>query len=249
MSRENIFWNQGTSLSVGSGGLYRDLFLERGTYTGTLSDILSRNQGGTWYTQSHWGFPKFTNPNSVSAESLCIAMVQAWNANAHPGDWVGIYDRVWACRGIHTNTAEVGNVTSLPFVRSFDGHRAELWAFCIAPMGATASSLAVGHEPLGGFTFHPAPVASLFANVSFPLLGTSKNGAPINRVTRVEMVTATGAAGELGLVLRVPKIKIPLYRNKATVLDAFKTALTTVASNECLELVYYRFGEKINGTR
>ena len=236
--QQQLFF-KGGSLTVGSPGYYRDTWLDQGTFVGTLTDILSANQGGTWYTASHAGAWRFANPNSASAESCCIGRVQVWGKV--PSDTLLLYDRVWACRGIHANTTATFNVASLAFVRSFDATKAELWAWIAAPIGNTAANLTINYIDASDtnrtVTITRPFVGSLFLNITTKLQGLPVNAQGIKRVTSGALSAGTGAAGDLGLVMRVPFLVAPIGYGLGT-LDALGTGLVTVSSDQVFEMVF-----------
>lgn len=231
---------KGFSLTVGSPGYWRDLFHDPGSYIGSNSNITSANQGGIYYVASHVGALLYTNPNSVSNESLCIGKFAAWSKV--PGDVISLYDRVWACRGIHANTTQTFAVASLAPIRSFDGARAELWLWLMAPRGNTAQNITINYKDSSNtdrtLTANAPMTGSLYQYITRRIDGVGMNGLGILRVTSVAQSAASGAAGEFGLVIRVPKLHVPVNLGFDP-LDAFATGLTTVGSNECLELLYY----------
>ena len=230
---------KGGSLTVGSPGYYRDLWLDQGTFVGTLSDVLSANQGGTYYVSSHAGAWAFANPNSVSAESCCIGRVQVWGKV--PSDTVLLYDRAWACRGIHANTTALFSVASIAFVRSWDSAKAELWAWITAPIGNTLANLTInyidGSDTNRTITIPRPFTGSLYLNISQKLQGIPFNSTGIKRVTSGALSAATGAAGELGLAIRVPLMVSPIGYGLGSQ-DALQTGLVTVSSNTCIEQIF-----------
>jgi hypothetical protein len=230
---------KGSSLTVGSPGYWRDLFYDNGSYVGSNTQILSANQGGTYFVSSHVGAILYSNPNSVSAESLCVGRVEAWNII--PNDTLLLYDRVWGCRGIHANTTATAAVASLAPVRSFDSSKAQLWLTLFAPRGNTAQNITINYKDTSNtdrtITFNTPMTGSLYANIAVPLLQVGQNGLGILRVTSVAASAGSGAAGEFGLVIGVPKLNIPMA-GEARVMDAFRTGLSLVSSNECLALMY-----------
>ena len=227
------------SLTVGSPGLYRDMWLDQGTFVGTLTDVLSANQGGTWYTASHAGAWRFSNPNSTANESCCIGRAQVWGKV--PSDTHLLYDRVWACRGIHANTTALFSVASLAFVRSFDATKAELWAWVAAPLGATAHNLTINYIDASDVARTVTVVrpfaGSMYLSISNKLQGIPFNSQGIKRVTSGALTAATGAAGDYGLAIRIPLLVSPLGYGLGTQ-DALGTGLTTVSSDVCFEQIF-----------
>jgi hypothetical protein len=239
---QRISITKGTSLTVGSPSKWRELWYETGVIgPGLLSDVLSINQGGTYFVSSHTGAWRFTNPNSVSAESCCIGRFSVWGKV--PGDTVTIFDRVWAGRGFHANTNVTQSVASIAFVRTFDAAKAELWATIAVPIGSLNTNITVNwldaSDVAKTLTLrNPFSAFSGYSFITAPLVGVPLGNGGIKRVTSISINSNTGATGELAFVIRVPMAESVIGQNR-NIQDALQTGMTLVSSDVCFEAVYH----------
>lgn len=229
-------WKQdGTKTRLVTGPYYFDWWDINGTVTGSLTQVLSANQGGTYYVSSHYGTWRYTNPDSVNAESCCISKFNVWGDNQSEAH---LYDRVWACRGLVFSNSNA-SVTSIAFVRSFEAARAELWLGYYANAASMSSNITVTYLDASGTVTNGTITISLdTSGGASPRNGNTQQlfhcPLGISRVQSVSVFPSHPTGGEYGFIIRVPKATAAFYQENKTPLQH---GLSKVGSNECFEIV------------
>lgn len=156
-----------------------------------------------------------------------------------------IYDRLWACSGLTTNSATTLNITTPGTLTSGrdpkSGLDVEPWIEVYTAPGATGAIWTLtGTDSTGttGRTWtytHPANAETI--GQMMPMVnGTAVGGCRVP--SSLGFGTASGTAGDVGITLlrRLCTIPLPVI-NVTTVLDAFATGMPEVYDDACLAMM------------
>lgn len=157
-----------------------------------------------------------------------------------------IYDRLWACSGLLTNTTSTQTVTtpgSLPSGRDpLSGDDVEPWIEVYSAPGATGATwtlTGVDDDGNTGVTWtytHPANAESV--GQMMPLLGGTATKRGCRQVTSFACSVSSGTAGDVGITLLRRLAEIPISAaNVGTVLDAIALGLPYVYDDACLAMM------------
>lgn len=226
--------NKASQTSEGAG-TWHSLFLAAGQPGAGSTPPAFTAGSGYVPTSATAGAIPFVNPTGGLLSYL--ARCQAYLSG------VGVpilYDRLWHCSGILTNTASAQTITTPGALTRPDANGAdvELWGEVYTAPGATGATWTVVYTNQDGTASrvatytHPANAESVGQMFPF-LLQAGDTG--VRSVQSLTCSISSGTAGNIGLTLlrRVAEFPI-MVANGGLVLDAFDLGLPRIYDDACL---------------
>ncbi len=153
-----------------------------------------------------------------------------------------VYDRLWACSGLSTNTTSAQSITTPGDVgryATFEG--IELWLEVYTAPGATGANWTIGYTNSANTSgrsavyVHPANAESVgqMMPVAF-----QAGDAGVRSVQSFTCSVASGTAGDVGITCLRRIATIPL-RADGTDRDAFQLRLERILDNACLAMLVF----------
>lgn len=153
-----------------------------------------------------------------------------------------IYDRLWACSGLLTNTVSAQTITTPGNPgRVTDYKGVELWGEVYTAPGATGATWTVSYTDQdnnsGATATYTHPANAETVGQMFPFtLAAGDNG--VRSVASFTCSVSSGTAGDIGLTLLRRVAELPLtVPNVAAVLDAVAAGFPVLPNDACLALM------------
>ena len=177
--------------------------------------------------------------NPSGANKLYLARFSVAGATAGT---VILYDRLWHNSGFNGNVTTAQTIATPPTLTrpDADGADVELWGEVYTAMGATASVFTATYTNQDGVAGRSAsysmPANALSVGQMFPFtLQAGDTG--VRTVSQVQLSTATGTAGDFGLVLLRRLAEVPItVVNVLADRDAFALGMPEIFPDACLAL-------------
>lgn len=192
---------------------------------------------GTGYvpTSATAGAIPFTNPSGGNAAFLAKFM-----ATLSAAGIAILYDRLWHCSGLVTNSITAQNITTPGSLTrpNANGDDVELWGEVYTAPGATGATWTVSYTNQDGTSgrtatyTHPANAETVGQMLPFTL---QAGDTGVRSVQSFTCSVSSGTAGSIGLTLlrRLAEIPVPVA-NTGGVLDGFALGLPQVYNDACL---------------
>lgn len=225
------------------GGGYWHSFWKNMTFPGSGANPPAYTAGsGYSCTRTTAGALIFSNP--VSGNSyLARLSVQ----NNSPGRII-LYDRLWTCSGLVTNTGTTQTVTTPGTIPSRDingtgnGDGVELWGEVYTAPGATGATWTVNYKDQGnnnGAATYTHPANAETVGQMFPFILASGDTG-VRSVVDFTCSISSGTAGDIGLTLLRRIADIPILANNTPADEDFLTLnLARIYDDSCLALMMF----------
>jgi len=193
-------------------------------------------------TDATTGAWPFTNAGAGYTKRLLQAVMSGGTAGT-----LILYDRLWACSGLLTNTTSTQSITTPGTIPArdatgaTDGVGVELWGEIYTAPGATGATWTVSYTNSGGTSGHSAtyahPANAETAGQMVPY-NLQAGDLGVGAVASLACSVSSGTAGDVGLTLLRRIAEVPLtIANATAVLSALQLGMPRIWDDSCLAMM------------